>query len=297
MNDRSLTQAAWAVISGIERQTGLTVGFARLEKSRDRLKALAIARSRTGFGIHVSDGIVAPLHNNAPGKALLAFLPAGDREQILRSYVFEGFRTAKTISTVEAFRAELALVRKRGYSSDVSEYVDGCNCVGVPVFGPEGALAAAIWVTGFENHFPAAQFETAAVLLKRAAGRVQEKLIKHSSLNLADYQKQLANRAIRMMKTGYSAPGCSAQAIAEALHVSYSTFRRAFKSATGASPHHYLLLLRLREAAALLETGRLQVRKVAEMTGFEDPNYFSRCFRKHLGRRPGELRGVSPGRV
>lgn len=289
MNDQTLIQAAWAVICGVERQTGLTAGFARLEKSRDRMKALAIARSRTGFGIHVSDGIVAPLHNNAPGKALLAFLPAAEREAILQAYTFEGFRTVNTLTTLAALRASIADARKRGYTTDVSEYVEGCNCVGVPVFGPEEALIAAIWVTGFENHFPLGEFERIAALLKRAAGRVQEKLIKHSSLNLAHYQKRLAARAIRMMKADFATPDCCAERIAEALHLSYSTFRRAFKAATGTSPHQYLLQLRLQEAISLLEKGQLKVHKVAELSGFESANYFSRCFRKHVGRSPGEL--------
>jgi DNA-binding IclR family transcriptional regulator len=116
MNDRVIIQAAWTVLCEIERQTGLTVGLARLEKTSDRNKALAIAHSRKGFGVHISDGAIAPLHNNAPGKALIAFLSASERKKVLQSYSFGGSRTASTLCTVEAFRADIANSHERTHA-------------------------------------------------------------------------------------------------------------------------------------------------------------------------------------
>jgi AraC-like DNA-binding protein len=44
------------------------------------------------------------------------------------------------------------------------------------------------------------------------------------------------------------------------------------------------------EAKRLLAHSGAQVAQVATQLGFEDPAYFSRCFKKHTGRTPLEFR-------
>ena len=67
---------------------------------------------------------------------------------------------------------------------------------------------------------------------------------------------------------------------------SASYFRRAFHDVIGVSPKEYLINLRIRHAAALLESGYYSVEKVAELSGFAYSKYFSTIFKKITGKTP-----------
>jgi AraC family L-rhamnose operon regulatory protein RhaS len=83
--------------------------------------------------------------------------------------------------------------------------------------------------------------------------------------------------------------------------MSERTFHRAFRGAIGVAPMAYLVNIRLRRAAEFLrkESHPRRITDVAELCGFEDSNYFSRCFRKFAGMSPKEFRcrNASTGRV
>jgi AraC-like DNA-binding protein len=60
------------------------------------------------------------------------------------------------------------------------------------------------------------------------------------------------------------------------------------KEVTGMSPHEFIRDYRLKRAAILLEEGKYTVSEVTILTGFNDPKYFSRSFRKIFGASPSE---------
>ena len=61
-----------------------------------------------------------------------------------------------------------------------------------------------------------------------------------------------------------------------------------FKRYTNQSIHQYLIQVKLKLAEELLTTGKHQVKEVAFLTGFNDPLYFSRVFKKKFGCPPSE---------
>ena len=67
-------------------------------------------------------------------------------------------------------------------------------------------------------------------------------------------------------------------------------FHRQFKLKTGRSPMDYLNLVRLRHAEQLLRFTDIPVSEAAERSGFPDPLYFSRAFKKTWGRSPRDYR-------
>lgn len=70
---------------------------------------------------------------------------------------------------------------------------------------------------------------------------------------------------------------------------------RMFRRVLGVTPLQYLSRLRMDGAAALLVEGRLTVKAVAEASGYDDPYYFSRAFKRHFGRSPAQYRdGARP---
>jgi AraC-like DNA-binding protein len=75
-------------------------------------------------------------------------------------------------------------------------------------------------------------------------------------------------------------------------------FLRAFRGATGTTPHQYLVAARLRRAARLLLTTALPVTEVALEAGFGDLSNFIRTFRRAAGRSPRAFRlQGAPGRA
>lgn len=74
-----------------------------------------------------------------------------------------------------------------------------------------------------------------------------------------------------------------------------SSLSHLFKKLTGSGFRQYQIARKIEEADRLLLAFPLMpVKEVAERTGFEDPLYFSRLYRKHRGRSPSAQRG-SPG--
>ena len=69
---------------------------------------------------------------------------------------------------------------------------------------------------------------------------------------------------------------------------------RAFREATGRSPHQYLLHRRVEAAKVLIRQG-LPLAEVAGQCGFSDQSYFTKVFQKHTGHPPGEYRRINRG--
>jgi DNA-binding IclR family transcriptional regulator len=87
-----------------------------------------------------------PVHCTSVGKAMLAYLPEREVDSILRQHGMER-RTAKTLVTPAALKADLRAIRERGYAIDDEEIEDGVRCVGAAVVGADGRALAAISVS------------------------------------------------------------------------------------------------------------------------------------------------------
>ena len=81
------------------------------------------------------------------------------------------------------------------------------------------------------------------------------------------------------------------------LGVSYSWFRRSFRTQTGLSPQRYRLSQRLDRAFQLLADSSLSVGKVSAMLGFSSQAYFARMFRKETGFSPSVWRTKHMGQT
>ena len=73
-------------------------------------------------------------------------------------------------------------------------------------------------------------------------------------------------------------------------HMSRSNLMRIFRKATGQPPIEYLVRLRIQRAMELLRSTNLSVTEIALEVGFNDSNYFTRCFRKATSQSPRQYR-------
>ena len=70
-------------------------------------------------------------------------------------------------------------------------------------------------------------------------------------------------------------------------------FSRLFTAHEGTPPGEFVLQERMRRAARLLtDHSLLPIKQIAAMTGFADPNYFAKVFRRYFGTNPTDFRGT-----
>ncbi|WP_328807688.1 IclR family transcriptional regulator [Nonomuraea antri] len=116
-------------------------------------------------------GSRGPMHCTAVGKAILAWQP----EDALTELDLEP-RTKHTIVDLDRLRAELAGIRRRGYSVDDRENEPEVRCVGAPIFNHNDAVIAAISVSGLTSRITATRVRELGPLVAGAAARISRKL-------------------------------------------------------------------------------------------------------------------------
>ena len=78
--------------------------------------------------------------------------------------------------------------------------------------------------------------------------------------------------------------------VSKEVNVSPYYFSKLFKEEVGENFIDYLTKLRIRNAKELLLRPVLTIREAGLQSGYADPNYFSRIFKKHTGMTPREYR-------
>lgn len=71
--------------------------------------------------------------------------------------------------------------------------------------------------------------------------------------------------------------------------VSLAQLHRKIKSLTGSTPNNLIKSIRLKKAYQLIREGGFRVSEAAYQTGFNDPNYFTICFKKEFGENPSQI--------
>ena len=108
---------------------------------------------------------------------------------------------------------------------------------------------------------------------KKATGNVQEQIERAAAYFNENYNTKI-----------------SIDDYAESLHISTNWFIHNFKQYTGMSPAQYILSLRMVNAQSLLERTTYNIKEISEIVGYENPLYFSRVFKKEIGKSPAQYR-------
>jgi DNA-binding IclR family transcriptional regulator len=114
-------------------------------------------------------GMRVPLHCSALGKVFLAYgaaLPDGRLER----------RTPRTITTRAALEAELAKVRSQGWAVADSELEPGLVALAAPILGADGAVIAALSVSGPSVRLTPDRFAATGELLRTEARSLSQQL-------------------------------------------------------------------------------------------------------------------------
>ena len=95
--------------------------------------------------------------------------------------------------------------------------------------------------------------------------------------------------AMRYIRENYNRD-ISLDEVSREVNISPYYFSKLFKQETGGNFIEYLTEVRLRNARELLKDSGLSIKEICAESGYSDPNYFSRIFKKYEGVTPSELR-------
>ena len=93
----------------------------------------------------------------------------------------------------------------------------------------------------------------------------------------------------------FQAPDMSLISVAKSVFISPTYLSILFKKKLGITFSDYVITLRIEKAKELLRISSLRTYEVAARTGYNDPQYFSGCFKKYTGHTPTEYRSLHQG--
>ena len=116
------------------------------------------------------------------------------------------------------------------------------------------------------------------MLFKNALLEVQENVTKG---------RYVIEEALEFIKENFD-EDLNTKFLAEKFNYSEEHFCRLFKESTKVTPTNYIKINRLNKAANLLKGRNHSISQVSALCGFNDHNYFTRCFKAHFGKTPTE---------
>ena len=139
LNGFDIQHAAKPSLKALAQYSGESVAVSILRGTKMTL--VEVVESTAQVRIALAVGMITPAPATAHGRAVLAHLPEGQLNEILRT---EGLpkSTKKSITNPGIYRAELEAVRKRGYAIECEEFEEGILGISAPVFAQKGVIGA-----------------------------------------------------------------------------------------------------------------------------------------------------------
>ena len=143
MSSQRLRALRVAILSRVAEDIGETCNIA----TPDRAGMIYLDRVETHWPLRIQlpIGSQVPFHCTASGKMYLASLRTSYLNRFLDTLSLDGY-VPGTITDKAALKIELELTRKRGYSTDDEEFMEGMAAVAVPIQDAQGRLMSTLSV-------------------------------------------------------------------------------------------------------------------------------------------------------
>lgn len=141
MSAQRLRTVRLAILNRVVEEMGETCNIAVPE--RDCMVYLDRIETKWPLRIQLPVGTQVPFHCTASGKMYLSSLNVRFLDRLLDGHALES-HTDQTVTDIKALKAELALTRKRGYSTDNEEFLEGMVAVAVPILDDQGRLVSTL---------------------------------------------------------------------------------------------------------------------------------------------------------
>lgn len=105
---------------------------------------------------------------------------------------------------------------------------------------------------------------------------------------LNSYDEQLLAKLQLVLAENLDQSNLTVEYLGDQVGLSRVHLFRKLKALTGLTPSEFIKDFRMKHARQMLETGKFRVADVASQVGFQDPQYFSKVFKKETGKSPSE---------
>lgn len=144
--DLALRRVARPLLERLARETDETALLTVVSATQDASICLERVESSQSLRLSVEPGRTMPLHAGASQKVLLAYLPEPEVERLLERPLAQVCHA--TIVDPDALRADLAEVRRHGFSFSGEETDVGAWGVAIPLLDAGGLPVAAVGLAG-----------------------------------------------------------------------------------------------------------------------------------------------------
>ncbi|HTJ47838.1 MAG TPA: two-component regulator propeller domain-containing protein [Cyclobacteriaceae bacterium] len=110
--------------------------------------------------------------------------------------------------------------------------------------------------------------------------------VKASELNITSVDEKFIKDAIHCVEEHIESTEFSVEDLSRELAISRAHLYKKIHALTGKSPLEFMRVIRLQQAAQLLERSQLTVAEIAYKVGFNNPKYFARYFKDEFGMLP-----------
>lgn len=120
--------------------------------------------------------------------------------------------------------------------------------------------------------------------------QTETEFLRHFENQGMTQQEQAIKRVIEYIHINYNKSSLTLRDVSVQNGISYHYLSSLFKKIVNTSFKNYVNSIRLDRAVKLLKNKSLSVNQIAYDCGFEDPAYFSKAFKIHLGTSPSTYR-------
>lgn len=172
VNHYDVVSLAKPVMKALRDKVGQTVVISTFTDTG--MVVLDFLPGSTELEIVMRAGTRFSFNSVAQGKVAMAFGPLGLMERVIA----EGLKanTRHTIVEPERLRAEVDLVRRRGWADAPEEVFTGINALSAPIFNADGSLFGTLVITGSIHYLPSTPEKATVEALLSAASEISSSI-------------------------------------------------------------------------------------------------------------------------
>lgn len=147
-NQHDLFQVSKPRLNELARETGHKAWV--IVERQGKAVYLYGAAGKSPIQTYARVGGITELHTLAAGKAILAYLPEDERNEIIGDEPLST-RTSETITDPDELRDELGQIREQKVAFNIGEALQGLNAIGTPIKQIDEGVYGAISLSGPAN--------------------------------------------------------------------------------------------------------------------------------------------------
>jgi AraC-like DNA-binding protein len=117
----------------------------------------------------------------------------------------------------------------------------------------------------------------------------QEAMVISKDIAVSSEDEKFFERMQKVLDAHLTQPDFSAEMFSAEMGVSRMQLYRKLKALTSQTPSEFIRSQRLKLAVSLLRSNKISISEIGYTVGFNDPSYFTKCFKQEFGCSPSHF--------